>query len=56
MRLSSKVREATPKNKSIKESDFKSWENIIKDDFTNQMIDLKSDLINLQELHIPPFF
>ena len=50
------MRNATPKRKSIGVSDFKSWETIIKDDFTNQMIDRKSDFVNLQEMNIPHFF
>ena len=43
------------KSKSIKESDFKYWETINKDDFPNQMIDRKSDFVKLKEFHIPSF-
>jgi hypothetical protein len=55
-RLSSRVGDPTPKSKTIEEIHLKSWKTIIKDDFSNQMIDRKSDFVNFQELYIPHFF
>ena len=49
-RLSSRAIDTSPKTKSIKEIDFKSWQIIYKDDFSNQMIDRKQDFVNLQDL------
>ncbi len=55
-RLSSRAADASPKTKVILENNLKTWKTILKDDFTNQVIEGKSDFLNLQELKFPDFF
>jgi hypothetical protein len=55
-RLSSRAFDAFPKSKGIKGNDLKNWKNIYTDDFTNRLIDLKSDFVKIQELKYPDFF
>ena len=55
-RLSSKVVDASPKSKGIIKNDLKTREAILKDDFTNLVIDHESDFVNLQELKFPNSF
>ena len=45
----------SPKSKSMEKTYFRSLEIIDKDNFSDQMIDHKSDFEKLQELQFPEF-